>query len=156
MSSAPAPSPRRPAPPGSRPITHVSAIGADPESASDYARTKAEGEAAVFETLPDSVVMRPSIMFGPEDHFFNRFAGMARMSPVLPLIGGGKTRLQPVFVGDVASAIADSVEGRAAAATTYELGGPEIETFRECMELMLTRDRPQAPAGARALGRRAA
>ncbi len=122
---------------GLKAVTHISAIGADAQSDSDYARTKAEGEAAVLETLPDSAVMRPSIMFGPEDHFFNRFAGMARMSPVLPLIGGGKTRFQPVFVGDVASAIADSVEGRAAAGTTYELGGPEIVTFRECMELML-------------------
>ena len=118
-------------------ITHVSAIGADPDSESDYARTKAEGEAAVRETLPQSVVMRPSIIFGPEDHFFNRFAGMARMSPALPLIGGGKTRFQPVFVGDVAAAIADSVEGRARPAATYELGGPEVVSFRECMELML-------------------
>ena len=108
-----------------------------PGFASDYARTKAEGEQAVFETLPASVVMRPSIMFGPEDHFFNRFAAMARLSSVLPLIGGGKTRFQPVFVGDVASAIADSVEGKARQATTYELGGPEITTFRECMEMML-------------------
>ncbi|MCB1487910.1 MAG: complex I NDUFA9 subunit family protein, partial [Bauldia sp.] len=118
-------------------ITHISAIGADPESDSDYARTKAEGEQAVLETLPDSVIMRPSIMFGPEDHFFNRFAAMARMSACLPLIGGGKTRFQPVFAGDVAAAIADSVEGKASAGTTYELGGPEIETFRDCMTMML-------------------
>jgi len=81
--------------------------------------------------------MRPSIIFGPEDHFFNRFAGMARMSPFLPLIGGGKTRFQPVFAGDVAQAIVDSIEGKARPATTYELGGPEIHTFRECMEIML-------------------
>lgn len=122
---------------GLKAITHVSAIGADAESPSDYGRTKAAGEEAVFETLPDSVVMRPSIIFGPEDNFFNRFAGMARMSPALPLIGGGKTRFQPVFVGDVAAAIADSVEGRARPETIYELGGPEIETFRDCMEIML-------------------
>lgn len=122
---------------GLRSITHVSAIGADLEAESDYARTKAEGEEAVFETLPDSVVMRPSIIFGPEDHFFNRFAAMARISPALPLIGGGHTRFQPVFAGDVAAAIADSVEGKARAETTYELGGPEVETFRDCMEIML-------------------
>lgn len=118
-------------------IVHVSAIGADPESDSAYGRSKAEAEAAVYETLPQSVVMRPSIIFGPEDHFFNRFAGMARMSPFLPLIGGGKTRFQPVFAGDVAQAIVDSIEGKARPATTYELGGPEIHTFRECMEIML-------------------
>jgi uncharacterized protein YbjT (DUF2867 family) len=118
-------------------VVHVSAIGADPESDSAYGRSKAEAEAAVYETLPHSVVMRPSIMFGQEDHFFNRFAGMARMSPFLPLIGGGKTRFQPVFAGDVAQAIADSIEGKARPATTYELGGPEIHTFRECMEIML-------------------
>jgi uncharacterized protein YbjT (DUF2867 family) len=122
---------------GLQAVTHISAIGADPDSASDYARTKAEGEQAVFETLPASVVMRPSLMFGPEDHFFNRFAAMARLSFVLPLIGGGKTRFQPVFAGDVALAIADSVEGKARQATTYELGGPEIATFRDCMAMML-------------------
>jgi NADH dehydrogenase len=81
--------------------------------------------------------MRPSIVFGPEDHFFNRFAGLARFMPALPLIGGGHTRFQPVFVGDVARAIADAVEGRAKPATIYELGGPEVRSFRECMELML-------------------
>ncbi len=118
-------------------IVHVSAIGASPDSATAYGRSKAAGEAAVFETLPKSVVMRPSIMFGPEDHFFNRFAGMARMSPALPLIGGGKTRFQPVFAGDVARAIVDAVEAKAKPGTVYELGGPEILTFRECMELML-------------------
>ncbi|WP_421725206.1 complex I NDUFA9 subunit family protein [Bauldia sp.] len=118
-------------------ITHISAIGADPDAPSDYARTKAAGEAVVLETLPQSVIMRPSIIFGPEDQFFNRFAAMARISPFLPLVGGGHTRFQPVFVGDVAAAIADAVEGRAAAGTTYELGGPEVESFRDCMEIML-------------------
>jgi len=118
-------------------LIHVSAIGADPEAASDYARTKGEGETAVRETIPGAVVMRPSLIFGPEDHFFNRFAGLARMLPALPLVGGGKTRFQPVFVGDVAAAIADSVEGRAKPGTTYELGGPEVLTFRQCMELIL-------------------
>ncbi len=118
-------------------IVHVSAIGASPDSPSAYGRSKAAGEAAVFETLPKSVVMRPSIIFGPEDHFFNRFAGMAQMAPALPLIGGGKTKFQPVFVGDVARAIADTIEGKTKAGTIYELGGPEIQSFRECMELML-------------------
>ncbi|HET7718276.1 MAG TPA: complex I NDUFA9 subunit family protein [Bauldia sp.] len=118
-------------------IVHVSAIGASPDSPTGYGKSKAAGEAAVFETLPKSVVMRPSIMFGPEDHFFNRFAGMARISPALPLIGGGKTRFQPVFAGDVARAIADAVDGLARPGTIYELGGPEIRTFRELMEVML-------------------
>jgi NADH dehydrogenase len=118
-------------------LVHVSAIGADPHSPSDYARTKALGEQAVFETVPGAAVMRPSIMFGPEDRFFNRFAGLARFLPALPLIGGGHTRLQPAFVGDVARAIADAVEGKVKPATVYELGGPEVKTFRQCMELML-------------------
>lgn len=118
-------------------VTHVSAIGADENSPSDYARTKALGEQAVLETLPQSVVLRPSIVFGPEDEFFNRFAAMARISPVLPLIGGGQTRFQPVFVGDVAEAVAKAVAGEAKAGAIYELGGPDIKTFRECMELML-------------------
>ena len=118
-------------------ITHVSAIGADHDSPSEYARTKAAGEDAVRETLPDSTIFRPSIIFGPEDEFFNRFAGMARISPMLPLIGGGHTRFQPVFVGDVAAAIADSVEGKATTGVTYELGGPEVATFKDCMEILL-------------------
>ena len=89
-----------------RRLVHISAIGADPKSASRYARSKAEGEAAVLEEFPGAIIMRPSIVFGPEDQFFNRFAAMARMSPLLPLIGGGRTRFQPVFVGDLAAAIA--------------------------------------------------
>lgn len=118
-------------------VIHVSAIGASPESPSAYGRSKAAAEAAVFETLPKSVVMRPSVVFGPEDEFFNRFARMAQMSPALPLIGGGKTKFQPVFVGDIARAIADTVEGKAKAGRVYELGGPEVHSFRECMEIML-------------------
>jgi uncharacterized protein YbjT (DUF2867 family) len=118
-------------------IAHISAIGADRASPSAYGRTKAEAEAAVLETLPHAKIIRPSILFGPEDHFFNRFAGMARIAPALPLVGGGKTKFQPAFVGDVARAIADSVEGKVKGGTTYELGGPEVKTFRECMELML-------------------
>jgi len=119
-------------------MTQISAIGADPHSPSAYARTKAAGERAVLETLPrTATVIRPSIIFGPEDAFFNRFANMARFSPVLPLIGGGHTRFQPVYVGDVAEAIARSVDGTVPAGKVYELGGPEVLTFRECMERML-------------------
>ncbi len=118
-------------------IVHVSAIGADQPSTIGYLRSKAEGEAGILEAMPDAVVMRPSIVFGPEDHFFNRFAAMARISPVLPLIGGGKTRFQPVFAGDVGEAIARAIDGAARHGATYELGGPEVLTFRQCMERML-------------------
>ncbi|MCG5235083.1 complex I NDUFA9 subunit family protein [Xanthobacter oligotrophicus] len=119
------------------PLVHISAIGADAASASGYGRTKAEGEAAVRAAAADAIIFRPSVMFGPEDEFFNRFAAMARLSPVLPLIGGGVTRFQPVFVGDVAAAILKAVDGKAKAGATYELGGPEVRTFRELMELVL-------------------
>jgi uncharacterized protein YbjT (DUF2867 family) len=118
-------------------LVHGSAIGADEESPSLYARSKAMGEKLVLAAMPEAVIMRPSIVFGPEDSFFNRFAAMARISPFLPLIGGGLTRFQPVFVGGVAAAIAAAVDGTAKAGTTYELGGPEIRTFRELMEYML-------------------
>ncbi|WP_417671680.1 complex I NDUFA9 subunit family protein [Roseibium sp.] len=118
-------------------ITHVSAIGADAQSPSAYARSKATGEAAVLETLPDSVILRPSIVFGPEDDFFNKFAAMARLSPALPLIGSGQTKFQPVYVCDVAEAVAKAVDGELQAGATYELGGPEVVTFKECLELML-------------------
>jgi uncharacterized protein YbjT (DUF2867 family) len=119
------------------PFVHMSAIGADPDSASRYARSKAEGEQLVLAAKPDAVIMRPSIIFGPEDHFFNRFAAMARLSPVLPLIGGGATRFQPVFVGDVALAFADAVDGKVKRGTIYELGGQEVRSFKELMRLML-------------------
>jgi uncharacterized protein YbjT (DUF2867 family) len=118
-------------------LVHVSAIGADANSSAVYARSKADAEACVLAAVPPATIMRPSIVFGPEDHFFNRFAEMARMSPVLPLIGGGKTRFQPVYAGDVGEAIARAVDGQAQAGTTYELGGPEVLTFRQCMERML-------------------
>ena len=118
-------------------LIHVSAIGADADSPSAYARSKAAGEAAVLETLPGAIVFRPSIQFGPEDSFFNRFAALARILPALPLFGGGHTRFQPVFVGDVARAVADAVDGKVPSGRVYELGGPEIKTFRECMELVL-------------------
>lgn len=118
-------------------LTHNSAIGASLESASFYAQSKARGEMAVLEAAKNAVIFRPSIVFGPEDQFYNRFADMARYSPFLPLLGGGNTRFQPVFVGDVAEAIARSVDGAVKGGTIYELGGPEVMTFRECMEEML-------------------
>jgi len=118
-------------------LIHVSAIGADEYSASAYARSKALGESAVRAAIPGADVFRPSIMFGPEDDFFNRFAFMARFLPALPLIGGGETKFQPVFVGDVAEAIARAVDGNAKPGTTYEIGGPEVQTFKQLMEYVL-------------------
>jgi len=129
-------------------MIHVSAIGADANSPSQYARTKALGEDAVRAGAPTATIFRPSIMFGPEDDFFNRFAAMARLSPVLPLVGGGRTRFQPVFVGDVAEGIAKAVDGEAQAGSTYELGGPEVKTFRELLAFVLAttgRRRPFVP-----------
>ena len=118
-------------------LIHVSALTADATSPSLYNATKAEGEAAVSEIAQDAAILRPSIIFGPEDRFFNRFAGMARFMPVLPLIGGGYTRFQPVYVGDVAEAIARLVDGSATMGQTYEIGGPEVLTFRQCMDAVL-------------------
>ena len=118
-------------------MVHVSAIGADENSPSRYARAKAAGEKAVLAAVPTATIMRPSVVFGPEDQFTNRFAALARMSPVLPLIGGGMTRLQPVYVGDVATAVADAVDGKTKEGATYELGGPEVLTMREIMEFIL-------------------
>ena len=115
-------------------LIHVSAIGADAGSPSVYAQTKAEAEKAVLENVPDAVIYRPSIIFGPEDDFFNRFASMARFSPFLPLIGGGNTRFQPVFVGDVAEAVARAVDGDVRGGNIHELGGPDVMSFRECLE----------------------
>jgi uncharacterized protein YbjT (DUF2867 family) len=117
-------------------LTHISALGADAGSPSVYASSKAAGEKAVFETVPGAVILRPSIQFGPEDNFFNKFANMARYSPVLPLVGG-KTKFQPVYVGDVAEAIARSVDGKVEGGKIYELGGPEVLNFRQCLEEML-------------------
>ena len=118
-------------------LIHISAIGADPRSDSAYARSKAAGEQAVQDAFPTATILRPSIVFGPEDDFFNRFAAMAMVSPVLPLIGGGETRFQPVYVGDVADAVIRALDDPAAAGRTYELGGAEVYTFRALMELML-------------------
>jgi uncharacterized protein YbjT (DUF2867 family) len=117
-------------------FVQMSAIGADPASSSHYAQTKAFGEAAVRQILPGAIIMRPSVVFGPEDQFFNRFASMARFMPALPLIGGGETKLQPVFAGDVATAIALAVEGKATPGTIYELGGPEVATLRRINEFV--------------------
>ncbi len=116
-------------------MVHVSAIGADPKSDSDYSRTKGLGEEAVLKHMPDAVILRPSIVFGAEDEFFNRFAAMARLGPILPIVGA-KTKFQPVYVDDVAQAAAMGVMGQAAPGV-YELGGPDVNTFRELMEQML-------------------
>ena len=117
-------------------FVQISAIGADVDGESDYARTKAEGEAAVRGTIPSADIMRPSIIFGAEDKFFNRFASMAQFTPALPLIGG-ETKFQPVYVGDVAKAIA-KVATQGTSGKTYELGGPRTYSFKELMQFMLT------------------
>jgi uncharacterized protein YbjT (DUF2867 family) len=120
------------------PLIHVSAIGADENSTSRYAQAKARGERLVLSAHDGAVIVRPSIIFGPEDDFFNRFAALARVSPALPLVGGGVTRMQPVFAGDVAEAIARAVDGNLQPGATYELGGPHVRTFRELMQFVLT------------------
>ena len=118
-------------------LIHVSALGADPSSPSDYARSKAAGEAAVREEFTDATIVRPSIVIGPEDQFFNRFAQMTRYSPMLPLIGGGHTRFQPVYVGDVADAIVAMITDSRSAGATFELGGPLVYSFRELLQILL-------------------
>ncbi len=120
---------------GVKRMVHISAIGADEDGESDYARTKGEGEALVKASFPRAVILRPSVIFGPEDNFFNRFAEMAKISPVIPLIGGN-TKFQPVYVDDVAKAAVKGVLGEAAAGT-YELGGPDVETFAALVDRML-------------------
>ncbi|MEE2526959.1 complex I NDUFA9 subunit family protein [Hyphobacterium sp. HN65] len=121
----------------------MSAIGSDAGSDSRYAATKAQGEAAVQAVYPDAVILRPSIVFGAEDDFFNRFADMARFAPALPLPGGGHMQMQPVFVGDVADCVANAMDD-ASAGGIYELGGPRAYTYRELMEFILkTIDRPR-------------
>ena len=118
-------------------FVQVSAIGANPDSKSKYARTKAQAEERVRAAIPGAVILRPSIVFGPEDNFFNRFASMTRMSPFLPAIGGGKTRFQPVYAGDVADAIAAAVSSDEVQGKTYELGGPGTYTFKEIYDFVL-------------------
>lgn len=123
---------------GARKMIHISAIGADADSDSVYARTKADGEAAVLEAFPSAVILRPSIIFGAEDQFFNRFAGMAKFSPVIPMIGA-ETKFQPVYVDNVAEAASNAATGDAEG--VYELGGPQTYEFRELMKLMLAETR---------------
>ncbi|HEY8194063.1 MAG TPA: complex I NDUFA9 subunit family protein [Hyphomicrobium sp.] len=122
---------------GARRLVHISAIGANGKSNSSYAVTKAEGEAAVHAEFPSGIIVRPSIVFGPEDDFFNRFAALARVSPVLPLIGGGHTKFQPVFVGDVGQATANAAIDAGEQGATYELGGPQVVSFRDILEATL-------------------
>jgi uncharacterized protein YbjT (DUF2867 family) len=119
-------------------LVHVSAIGADENAISSYARSKGVGEKLVLAARPSATVLRPSVVFGPEDDFFNRFASLARFAPALPLVGGGHTRFQPVYVGDVAAAVVEAVEGRTNSGSIYELGGPEVRTFKELLQYVLT------------------
>ncbi len=118
-------------------LVHLSALGADATSQAAYGRSKARGEAAVRTAFPDAAIMRPSLVFGPEDEFFNKFAGLTRLTPVLPLIGGGRTLFQPVYVGDVAQAIAAALGDPSTQAETYELGGPSIYSFQQLLAMML-------------------
>ena len=129
-------------------LVHVSAIGANLRAESEYARSKGAGEAAVKTAFPNASILRPSIVFGPEDDFFNRFAAMARLAPALPLIGGGGTKFQPVYVGDVAAAIATCLDSKRHWGQCYELGGPRVYSFAELMTLLLHeihRHRPLIP-----------
>ncbi|MGI9522825.1 MAG: complex I NDUFA9 subunit family protein [Hyphomicrobiaceae bacterium] len=119
---------------GVRKFVHVSALGADPGATSQYAQSKGMGEQAVLEEFPDAIILRPSIVFGPEDQFFNRFAKLAQSTPFLPLIGGGRTRFQPIYVMDLADAIVASLSGMANPGATYEIGGPEILSLRDVLD----------------------
>jgi len=118
-------------------LVHVSAIGADEDAPSHYARSKAEGERLVRAAHGEATIVRPSIVFGPEDDFFNRFAALARIAPALPLPGGGHGKFQPVFAGDVAEALGKIVDGATRPGTTFEFGGPDVRTFKELMEFVL-------------------
>jgi uncharacterized protein YbjT (DUF2867 family) len=123
---------------GAKRLVQISAIGADAEGASKYARSKAEGEAAVRDVFLGATIVRPSIVFGPEDDFFNRFGQMASISPALPLIGGGHTKFQPIYVGDLAAAIAQAASSDAFAGQTYELGGPAVHDFKALLAFVCT------------------
>ena len=122
---------------GAKTLVHVTAIGADKDAVSKYAASKGEGEERVRAAFPGAAILRPSLVFGPEDDFFNRFAALARVLPALPLIGGGLSKFQPVFVGDIAAAIARCAADPALGARTYELGGPSVYSFKELMEIVL-------------------
>ncbi len=122
---------------GAERLVHISAIGADKQAEADYARSKGAGEDAVRAAFPEATILRPSVVFGPEDNLFNLFAGLCRISPALPLIGGGHTRFQPVYVGDVAAAALRALDEVASRGRTYELGGPRIYTFKEMLQIML-------------------
>ena len=125
-------------------VVHMSAIGANASSPSAYAKSKAAGEQAALTAVPTARILRPSVVFGPEDDFFNRFAQMAVYSPILPLIAGGKTRFQPVYVGDVADAVIATLVDPARAGLTFELGGPDVRSFKQLLEMMLQQiDRPR-------------
>lgn len=130
---------------GAQRFIHISAIGVDKSQNAKYARTKANGEKAVKAAFEGATILRPSIIFGAEDKFYNQFACMARISPALPLIGGGKTRFQPVFVADVARAVAACVKDPATAGQTYELGGPRVYSFREILEYILAETNRHRP-----------
>jgi NADH dehydrogenase len=118
-------------------LVHISAIGAGPDAASRYARSKAMGEQLVLAAMPTATILRPSLLFGPEDDFFNKFAALARIAPALPLIGGGHTRFQPVFAGDVARAILAAIDRPEAGGAVYELGGLEVLSFKALMQFVL-------------------
>jgi uncharacterized protein YbjT (DUF2867 family) len=118
-------------------LVHLSAIGADKNALSSYAKSKAEGEHDLSVEYPEATILRPSVVFGPEDRFFNKFASLARFTPVLPLIGGGHTKFQPVYVADVAAAIVSVLTNHATRGMTWELGGPEVYTFKELMQFIL-------------------
>ncbi|MFC0633410.1 complex I NDUFA9 subunit family protein [Brevundimonas balnearis] len=124
-------------------LVHISAIGADQNAAAGYARTKGEAEVVVRDAMPHAVILRPSIVFGHGDGFLNRFASLATMAPALPLIGGGVTKFQPVYVGDVAEAIAAGLERADARGRTFELGGPEVFSFKQILELILRETKRQ-------------
>lgn len=126
-------------------LTHISAIGANANSTVGYARTKGRAEAAIRAAMPDAIILRPSIVFGPEDDFFNKFGSMAKSMPFLPLIGGGHTKFQPVYVEDVAEVVARSVDGALKPGATYELGGQDVMTFRACLEAVLAATYHQRP-----------